>query len=31
VIGDVDFRISEGADEAIQMKWLIARIMNIAR
>lgn len=30
-IGDTDFRISEGADEAIQMKWLIARIMNIGQ
>jgi replication factor C small subunit len=29
VIGDVDFRISEGANEAIQMKWLIARIMKL--
>jgi len=28
-IGEADFRISEGANEAIQMKWLIARIMNI--
>jgi replication factor C small subunit len=30
-IGDCDFRISEGADEAIQMKWLIARIMNVGQ
>jgi replication factor C small subunit len=29
IIGDCDFRLSEGADEAIQMKWLIARIMKV--